>query len=264
MLKRVVLFIANLLESPFLENEVAAERYKIIEHLGLGSYGNSYLVYDQLSEQNKVLKALRIHKRMTKSGLKGFEYEKKFLESIKHPGFPKYFEAGTYKNIPFYTMEYIEGKNFEQLIFQDGRKYSETEAFKIANDLLKLIEFLHCNQIIHRDIRIPNVIANGSEIRLIDLGLARKLEQVDFKWERPKRDLYKEITVQTDFYGLGHLLLFLLYSNFTFSKDKKEKSWEEELDISYQAKYIIKRLLQIGPGYESCKEIKSDIKKIIC
>lgn len=259
----MTLFAANLMESRFQQGEIVAKRYEIMNHLGTGSYGNSYLVYDQVSKQKKVLKALRIHKRITESGKREFECEKELLQSITHPGFPRFFEDGSYRNIPFYTMEYIEGKNFEQLIFQDGQKYSEIQAFTIANQLLEHINYLHEQQLIHRDIRIPNVIASGSEIVLIDLGLARKRNDANSKGRTRVRHLRKEVNPQADFYGLGHFLLFLLYSNFSFPDKKKERSWEEELEISYQAKYIISRLLQIEDCYENCAQVKSDILKII-
>lgn len=262
MFKRMTLFAANLIEKRFQQNEIITERYQVINHLGVGSYGNSYLVFDHVSQQKKVLKALRIHKRITKSGKKGFELEQNLLQSITHKGFPKYYEDGTYKNIPFYTMEFIRGKNFEQLIFQEGQKYSEIEAFKIAYELLDLINYLHEHQLIHRDIRIPNVIANGSKIVLIDLGLARKCNHGNGEQNKPKQNLRKEINPQADFYGLGHFLLFLLYSNFSFPKKKKERSWEEELEISYQGKHIISRLLQIKDCYESCAQVKTDINKL--
>ena len=137
MFKRTVLFFSNLFERPLSSDETIAGKFRIIKHLGMGSYGHSYLVMDLLTQQNKVLKALRIHKRITKSGRKGFELEKELLKSIHHPGFPKYFEEGTYNKIPFYTMEYIAGKNFEQLIFSEGLTISEQGAFKIADELLK-------------------------------------------------------------------------------------------------------------------------------
>ncbi len=251
------------MESRFQQNEIIANRFQVMNHLGVGSYGNSYLVFDLLSQQKKVLKALRIHKRITKSGRNTFEFEKELLHSIKHPGFPKYYEDGIYKKIPFYTMEYIEGKNFEQLIFQDGCKYTEIEAFKIANDVLDLINNLHEQKLIHRDIRIPNVIAKSSEIVLIDLGLARKYDQGIGEYKKTKCNIRKEINPQADFYGLGHFLLFLLYSNYSFPKKKKESSWEEELEISHQAKRIIRRLLQIEDCYESCAQVKSDMKILI-
>jgi len=262
MLKRTVLYFLNLFERPFHPGEEVAERYKVVSHLGMGSYGHSYLVIDSLNKQRKVLKALRLHKRLTQAGRNGFELEKELLRSIDHRGFPTYFEAGLHKNIPFYTMEYIEGKNFEQLIFAEGRKITETEAFRIADVLLTYIEYLHDKNIIHRDIRIPNVIYDGSKIRLIDLGLGRHIEHPEGPHFVKEVDLRREINRQADFYGLGHFLLFLLYSNFSFDTNEKEKSWDEELTISNNAKQIIKRLLQIDAPYECCSQIRSDIKSL--
>lgn len=245
-----------------MNDEIIAGHYKVIKHIGMGSYGHSYLVFDLLTSQKKVLKALRLHKRITPAGRKGFALEKKLLSSIDHPGFPKYFEDGIYKNIPFFTMEFIDGKTFEQLIFSEGRKISEIEAFKIMDDLLQYIEYLHSQNIIHRDIRIPNVLLEGSKIRLIDLGLA-----VHLRGEKNVRaandwDIRREGSQRADFYGLGHFLLFLLYSNYSFDKYEEEKSWSEELNISSESKQIIKRLLQIEPAYEHCTQIRADIKKI--
>src|SRR4051812_43037611 len=121
MIKKIPLLFSNLFEKPFSPNELIALRYRVITHLGAGSYGHSYLVYDLETRQKKVLKALRLHKRITQSGRGNFELEKELLDSIDHPSFPTFFEAGSYNNIPFYTMEYIEGMNFEQLIFSEGR-----------------------------------------------------------------------------------------------------------------------------------------------
>jgi serine/threonine protein kinase len=263
MFKRMTLLAANIMESRFHQHEIISERYQVMNHLGVGSYGHSYLVFDLESQQKKVLKALRIHKRMTKSGKSDFELEKDLLQYIKHSGFPRYFEDGVHNNIPFYTMEYIEGKNFEQLIFHDGQRYSEIDAFRIANQLLEHIHYLHEHELIHRDIRIPNVIKNGSKIVLIDLGLARKRNGEPGAGKARKQHLRKEVNPQADFYGLGHFLLFLLYSNFSFPEKKKESSWEEELEISYHAKNIISRLLQIKDCYESCAQVREDIQKII-
>jgi serine/threonine protein kinase len=262
MIKRIVLLFLNSFERPFSKDELISERYMIMSHLGAGAYGHSYLVYDQACRQKKVLKALRLHKRITKHGRSDFELEKELLRSIDHPSFPKYFKEGIFKNIPFYTMEYVKGMNFEQLIFSEGKKIPESEAFQIAYELLIPIEYLHNHKIIHRDIRIPNVIAEGSKIRLIDLGLGRHINLERAVQSTRENNLRKEINFQADFYGLGHFLLFLLYSNFSFPKTKQKKSWEEELEISNEAKHIIRRLLQIEPAYEHCDEIRADIQHI--
>ncbi|MED1467915.1 serine/threonine protein kinase [Bacillus salipaludis] len=263
MWKRMIHTVSGFIERPFPKDAVIANRFKVIEQIGAGGYGFCYLVVDQKDHQIKVLKTLRLHKRITDSGKSSFEFEKKLLASIEHQGFPQYFEEGIHKGIPFYTMEYMNGKNFEQLIFIEGKTFSEKEVFLIASQLLQLIGHLHDRQIIHRDIRIPNVIVADSTIRLIDFGLARKLSQLDATKRKWKRDLRKEINPQADFYGLGHFLLFLLYSDFPLPNDKKERSWEEELSISSGAKHIIRRLLQIEPMYENCRQIETDIIEII-
>ncbi|WP_251553783.1 serine/threonine protein kinase [Neobacillus muris] len=262
MVNRLLLFVCQLLDQPFSKGERINARYQVLTLLGIGGYGYTYLVNDVLSNQTMVLKALRLHKRITKAGRKGFQIEQQLLNSICHPGFPKYFGGGTYKNIPYYTMEFVDGKNFEQLIFDDSWEISELDTFLIAFDLIELIEHLHHQNIVHRDIRIPNVILSGSQIRLIDLGLARYLNQKD-NGKKQSRDLRKQVNFEADFYGLGHFLLFLLYSNFQNPNHKQEKSWEEELNICGEAKYIIRRLLQIKPAYQDCEQVKTDIQRVI-
>jgi serine/threonine-protein kinase len=76
-------------------------------------------------------------------------------------------------------------------------------------------------------------------------------------------DVRKGINFQVDFYGLAHFLLFLLYTNYSFDPNEKEKSWEEELNISPSAKHIIRRLLQIDTKYDSCSQIRKDIKRLL-
>ncbi len=259
MFKKLMLLVSSLFDPPFAAGTQIAGRFSVIKNVGSGSYGRSYLVFDQELQRKVVLKALRLHKRITSSGRIGFFKEMEFLKRIDHNQFPKFIQCGFFKRIPFYTMEYIEGKNFEQLIFHEGNQYCEKEAFTIVLQLLPPIQYLHSNKIVHRDIRIPNVIKKGKEIWLIDLGLA--VEKVEKS--NDKAGIQKLHNEQADFYSLGHFLLFLLYSNFSFPKGTKEKSWEEELEISPMARLIVQRLLQIKTPYDNCQQIEKDIQNLI-
>lgn len=260
--KRFIFGASNMIEPSLKSGFIIDNRYKVIKLLGSGSYGRSYLVDDLKSEQKMVLKALRLHRRLTNSGRQAFEQEMQLLNKIDHPGFPKFFQAGSFRHIPFYTMEFIKGKNFEQLIFEEEKIFNEVETFVIASKLLSLIHYLHAKKIIHRDIRIPNVISDGFNIFLIDLGLAIKHVKSNDK-KRDKTDPRREGNQQADFYALGHFILFLLYSNYSFTSGKSEKSWEEELCLSPIAKHTIERLLQIKTPYDSCTEIETDFQNII-
>lgn len=79
-------------------------------------------------------------------------------------------------------MEYIEGKTFEDLLFYDGHVFDEQQTISILKEVLHSVSFLHRRGIIHRDLRIPNLIVSGGTIRIIDFGLACHLterERVD-------------------------------------------------------------------------------------
>ncbi|WP_147534914.1 serine/threonine protein kinase [Bacillus marasmi] len=263
MWKAFVLTISNLIEKPFSNGIVIDERYKIIAHLGSGSYGHSYLVFDSIRQEKVVLKTLRWHKRLTQNGRNGFFKEILFLKEINSPFFPKLYDSGTVKSTPYFIMEFIQGKNFEQLIFEEGIVFDERESFVLGNELLEIIAFLQEISIVHRDIRIPNIMWDGKQIKVIDLGLAEKVNINQTEKKEKSRHPRKQIDYKSDYYGLGHFLLFLLYSGYTPPENGQEKSWEEELSLSPEAKMVIKKLLQSAPPYDTIEQIQLDLKKMI-
>jgi serine/threonine-protein kinase len=263
MLKPMIRMISNLVEKPWPKGKWIQDRYEIISLLGSGSYGHSYLVYDRLKNTRAVLKALRWHKRITKKGKNSFTEEMDLLKSLNHPSFPAFFESGSFAGIPYFTMEFIDGKTFEQLIFHEGKKYGELESFIIGYKLLEILSDIQQAGIVHRDIRIPNIMWDGNRVRVIDLGLAKRITPADEGRKKGVDHPRKQLDFKSDYYGLGHFLLFLLYSSYIPPADGKEKSWEEELPISRQGKKIIRKLLQIDSPYESCNQVKHDFENMI-
>ncbi len=253
---------ANILSKPFNNGKLINERYEILEFLGRGSYGNSYLVLDRENENQVVLKLLRKHKMIFKAGANSFKQEQEILQFLHDRHFPAFYEKGEYRGTPFYTMEFVNGKTFEQLIFQEGKTFSEGESFQVGNQLLDIIDWLHQKKIIHRDIRIPNVMIEEDQIRLIDFGLARRFDENHL----PELDLdciKKMVAPVSDYYALGHFLLFLLYSTYENNENEQESSWEEELDLTDSARRVIRKLLALEEPYQSCSEIKQDFVTLL-
>lgn len=263
MLKTLILGCSDVLEPPFKKGDIISGRYQIDCLLGTGSYGRSYLVNDSKEGRQAVLKFLRFHKRILKRGRESFMREAELLNALNHSAIPEIYSIGQHQGIPYFTMEHIQGKTFEQLIFNEGRIYRENEAFTIAMELLKIIGFIHSKKIVHRDIRIPNVMVQDGKLKLIDFGLARIMEGDTQPSSRQPGNLLKEIAFRSDFYGLGHFILFLLYSGFEAGGNQKEHSWEDELNLPPFSTFVIRRLLQVEDPYQEWEEIYEDFYKIV-
>lgn len=74
--------------------------------------------------------------------------------------------------------------------------------------------------------------------------------------------LRRSIHVKSDIYALGHFLLFLLYSAYE-PKEGEEKSWEEELSLTKEARHVLRRMLQLDRPYASVKHLAMDVARIV-
>lgn len=250
------------LEPSLKLGEFLNHRYKINDILGVGSYGISYFATDIIENINCVVKQSRKAKMKSSKGKLLYKKEQVILKSIEHPNIPKFLDSFENKHSIFTIMEYIPGKTYEDLIFNEGAKYDELDTFQILYKVLNVVDFIHKQGIVHRDLRIPNIIENDGEVFIIDLGLARYLSEEDEEaYEIDEKRLQREIHVRSDFYSLGHFVLFLLYSSF-LPTSKVTKSWEDELEICKHSKRIIRRMLQLDHPYLNVQEIKNDLHSL--
>ncbi len=249
----------QLFEKTHRPNSVV-RNYKIIQMLGMGSYGITYLAENELTREKVVLKQLRKRALKNGKGLQSFRYEKNILLTLNHSAIPKYIEDFKWKRNYFIVMEFKEGRTFEQEIFENKQKYSETEAFQYLMKASSIVKYVHEKGIVHRDLRIPNLLIHEGEIFVIDFGLARNLHDDDQRVENfpIEKQLMREVKIESDFYALGHFVLFLLYSSF--EPKGIEKSWEDELPLSEEAKRVIRKLLMIDQAYQSAEELIQDIQ----
>ncbi|RAS82653.1 Kae1-associated kinase Bud32 [Priestia endophytica] len=238
-----------LFDHPIKLNTIIINRYVVKEVLGFGGFGITYIVQDLRNEEHHyVLKQLRPSRKGTKKGKNSFLTEADILASLTNAEFPTLRNAFIWNNHYCIVMDYIHGKTFEDLIFEEDRKFSEQEALKALLDVTDLVQILHRKGIVHNDLRIPNIILREKSISIIDFGLARRVE------ERKKQE-----EIQDDLYMLAHFLLFLLYSTYTPSG--REKSWEEELSIHDNVKVMIRKMFGTAPCYKNIEALQNDIQK---
>lgn len=79
-------------------------------------------------------------------------------------------------NTAYIVMEYLDGITLKQLLKQDGPLKVEA-CLDLLKNLILSLETIHQSKIIHRDISPDNIIIqNDGQIKLIDFGAARQIE----------------------------------------------------------------------------------------
>ena len=219
-------------------------KYKILSLIGEGRYGVCYLA--DYKGENVVIKHMK-SPIFKKNKDKNF-YEANILHKINHKNIPKLLDIINEKNFYGLVLEKKEGATVEEMLFKQKCRFNKKEIFGIGEQLIEILVYLHSIGIVHKDIRIPNVIIDDGDVSLIDFGLARWADEKNYK-----RDI--------DFSYLGDFLLYLYYSSF-----KKEsfinRPWYEELNLNNEEKQFIKKLFKMEGDFESINEIKKDFNAI--
>ena len=203
--------------------------YSILNIIGEGRYG---IVYLAINDKNERCVIKQLKKDMLKKTRKKLFYEEQILQSLDNPKFPKFISKFKDKYREGYILEYIEGRVFEDLLAEDEYKFSKDEIYKVCSQLLEIVEVLHSNNIVHRDIRLPNVILKeNKDLALIDFGLARIIDD-------------KRYVKEMDYWFIGDFLIHLYYSSYE-ETDSVERPWYEELDLNLEEKNFLKKLMGI-------------------
>lgn len=251
---------------PFKAETVLNNRYEVLRVIGTGSYGIVYLCKDLKSEENRVVKQLRPSKRRKKKEVELFERETSILRTLQHKNMPTFYEAFSSDGSLFYVMSFIEWDNLEDQIFSNKKTFNENESLVFLEKLLEIIDYLHQKNIFHQDLRIPNILVKNNEPFLIDFGLSKQRVSVAPIQKPSSIRLSKlEGTLemkQQDYYDLGEVLLYLLYTTYS-SKKKKALPWTEELSLEKETVYLLQRLLQLKDSYSTCSGILADLRTAI-
>lgn len=233
--------------------------YNYEKFLGYGAYGRTYLLKNRKTNERYVLKLLRSKHRFHKKTREKFEREIVILNELHYSFIPRVIEVGEIRRLPFIIMEFVQGKTLEQLIFEEGRTFSLPQSLEITKLLLQHVIVLHGVNIVHRDLRIPNVLLQHDKLFLIDFGLADYKKDVQIEKIKNPKKAQNHIS---DLYFVGHFLLFLLYSAYT-PTEKKEQSWQEELALPLEVKIFIERLLMIKEPFSSAEDAYALLEKLI-
>ena len=169
-----------------------ADRYTIGRVLGFGGFGVTYIGWDATFEHKVAIKEYLpsefstrmpgktsvtifsgVKKNQFVDGLNKFVDEAKKLSKFqKEEGIVKIFDCIAENETAYIIMEYLEGETLADRIKREGI-IPEKESIDILMPLMRSLETVHREGIIHRDISPDNIFLTKDGAKLIDFGAAR-------------------------------------------------------------------------------------------
>ncbi|XP_009989945.1 PREDICTED: hormonally up-regulated neu tumor-associated kinase-like, partial [Tauraco erythrolophus] len=104
--------------------------------------------------------------------LKNMKREPRIHQMIKHPNVVQLYETLETDNSYYMVMELCLGGDLLDRICEKKR-LAEREVKRYTRQILSAVEHLHCQGIVHRDLKIENFLLDGNDnIKIVDFGLS--------------------------------------------------------------------------------------------
>ena len=221
------------------------DKYRIIDTLGQGGFGITYLANQELADHKVCIKeffpkeyynrdadGLSISLGSQGSAAVMERFKDKFIKEaktilrLKHHNIVNVHDVFKENNTCYYVMDYIDGESLRDLVNRRG-VLAEGEAVGYIRQVAAALEYIHSRNVMHLDIKPGNIMLgkdDGNAV-LIDFGLAKHYDEqsgdatsttpVGVSHGYAPIEQYQQggvgsFSPETDIYSLGATLYFLV------------------------------------------------------
>ncbi|XP_077472882.1 myosin light chain kinase, smooth muscle isoform X1 [Stigmatopora argus] len=240
------------------------ELYDVEERLGTGKFGQVFKLLEKATKKTWAGKFIKAYSAKDKENVR---HEIGIMNSLHHPKLVQCVDAFEGKSDMVVVLEMISGGELFERIIDEDFELSEREVIKYMLQIVDGVGFIHRQGIVHLDLKPENIMCvnkMGSRIKLIDFGLARRLENAGTlkvlfgtpEFVAPEVINYEAISYPTDMWSIGVICYILLSGLSPFMGDNDNETlanvtsatwdFEDEAfdEISDDAKDFITRLLK--------------------
>ena len=154
--------------------------YEFIENIGQGMYGRVYKAKNKKENKYYAIKRLNF-KDINEKEKKQINNEVSCIKKLKHPNIILYKDSfnddDNYFNI---VTTFCEGGDiYNKIQNQKGEYFNEEQILNWMVQILLALDYIHKNDIIHRDIKPQNIFIKNRHIICIgDFGIAKIINQI--------------------------------------------------------------------------------------
>jgi len=151
--------------------------YRIIDLIGRGGMGEVYLARHVALGKKCALKVIPPD-QVTQIGWLRFQQEAKAVAKFDHINLVRVTDLGLHEGcLPFYAMDYVEGKNLAEILADSGR-LPLPAVLDIFIQVCEGVDYSHRHDILHRDLKPANIMLTETNsekpvVKILDFGLAK-------------------------------------------------------------------------------------------
>jgi serine/threonine-protein kinase PknG len=200
--------------------DLVASQYEVKGAIAYGGLGWIYLGFDKTLSRYVVLKGLLNTEDAASAAVA--VAERQFLASVKHANIVGIYNFVKHGTEGFIVMEYVGGKTLRQIRKERGL-LPVAEAIAYIHRILSAFAYLHSQGMVYCDFKPDNVMLEGNDVKLIDMGGVRRIDDLN-------GDIYGTVgysapeagegpTIVSDLFTIGRTLAVLLTNIKGFSKE---------------------------------------------
>ncbi|XP_022529662.2 myosin light chain kinase, smooth muscle isoform X1 [Astyanax mexicanus] len=239
------------------------DHYNVHEKLGVGKFGQVFRLTHK--DTGKVC-AGKFYRAILSKDKEAARKEIELLKQLHHPKLVQCLGAYDSRSEIALIMEYVAGGELFERIVDENFEHTEPNSMQYMRQILEGVQYVHRKNIVHLDLKPENIVcinSTGTLIKIIDFGLARKLEpgkplkvmHGTPEFVAPEVINYEAVDLATDMWSIGVICYILLSGESPFQGNNDtetlalvtDASWEfvpEFDDITEEAKDFIKKLLK--------------------
>ncbi|CAK7329436.1 unnamed protein product [Dovyalis caffra] len=196
--------------------EIDPKHLKFENKIASGSYGDLFKgTYCSQEVAIKILKPERVNSDLQKE----FAQEVYIMRKVRHKNVVQFIGACTKPPDLCIVTEFMSGGSVYDYLHKHRGVFKLPTLLKVAIDVAKGMNYLHQNNIIHRDLKAANLLMDENEvIKVADFGVARVKAQTGvmtaetgtYRWMAPEVIEHKPYDHKADVFSFGIVLWELL------------------------------------------------------